>query len=162
MTRAPDSPLEPPRSDWLLCTAIACHMLPAKRAWQEPWLLTAALRRCGQAAELGQWGLARALFEHGLRGSPRHTPMAERLAEVLLQLGDYQAAAAVVLHLLRLDACHPRARQLAAFLAAHGVELPEAARRCLPGAHLACRLPLESIRFADLTCPDQCGRFEHS
>lgn len=87
-----------------------------------------------QAAELGQWGLARALFEHGLRGSPRHTPLAERLAEVLLQLGDYQAAAAVVAHLLRLDACHPRARQLAAFLAAHGAELPEAARRCLPGA----------------------------
>ena len=87
-----------------------------------------------QAAELGQWGLARALFEHGLRGSPRHTPLAERLAEVLLVLGDYQAAAAVVAHLLRLDACHPRARQLAGFLAAHGAELPEAARRCLPGA----------------------------
>ncbi|KAK9841857.1 hypothetical protein WJX81_007591 [Elliptochloris bilobata] len=85
------------------------------------------------AAEMGQWGLARAVFEHGLRRSPRHTLMAECLAEVLLQLGDYYAAAVATAHLLRLDACHPRARQLAAFLAAHGAELPEAARRSLPG-----------------------------
>jgi len=87
-----------------------------------------------QAAELGQWGLARAAFEGGLRGSPRRTLMAERLVEVLLQLGDYHAAAAAAARLLRLDRCHPRALRLAAALAARGVELPAAARRCLPGA----------------------------
>ncbi len=91
------------------------------------------------------------VLEYGLRASPRHTLLAEHLAEVLLQLGDYHAAAAAATHLLRLDRCHPRARQLAAFLAARGVDLPEPARRCLPGTlsvYVSLHLKSSSRGFA--------------
>lgn len=65
-----------------------------------------------QAAELGRWGLARTVLEHGLRRHPKHAIMAEKLVEVLLQLGDWQAAASAVERLLTQDPSHPRALHL--------------------------------------------------
>ncbi len=65
-----------------------------------------------QAAELGRWGFARMVLEHGLRRHPKHAIMAEKLVEVLLQLGDWQAAASAVQRLLAQDPSHPRAMHL--------------------------------------------------
>lgn len=68
--------------------------------------------QCVQAAELGRWGMARTVLEHGLRRHPKHAIMAEKLVEVVLQLGDWQAAASAVERLLAQDPSHPRALHL--------------------------------------------------
>ncbi len=67
---------------------------------------------CMQAAELGRWGVARTVFEHGLQRHPKHAVMAEKLAEVQVQLGDWQAAQPALARLLGKDPTHPRALQL--------------------------------------------------
>ena len=76
-----------------------------------------------QAAELGRWGVARTVFEHGLQQHPKHAVMTEKLAEVQVQLGDWQAAQPVLARILAKDPTHPRALQLqaAAELAQVGV-----------------------------------------
>ncbi|CAL8466575.1 g6111 [Coccomyxa elongata] len=68
------------------------------------------------AAECGQWGAARAVFEHGLARHPRHALMLEKLVEVLMRLGDWHAALPLIKRILLRDPNHPRARHLAAFL----------------------------------------------
>ena len=79
-----------------------------------------------QAAELGRWGVARTVFEHGLRRHPGRAIMAEKLAEVVMQLGDWHAAQPILARMLAQDPAHPRALQLselvkaAAFLAHQG------------------------------------------
>ena len=65
-----------------------------------------------QAAELGRWGVARTVFEHGLRRHPGRAIMAEKLAEVVMQLGDWQAAQPILARMLVQDPAHPRALQL--------------------------------------------------
>ena len=77
--------------------------------------------QCVQAAELGRWGVARTVLEHGLRCHPKHAIMAEKLVEVLLQLGDWQAAASAVERLLAQDPSHPRALHLRSASADPGV-----------------------------------------
>ena len=67
--------------------------------------ITSVLQRL-QAAECGLWGAARNVFEHGLARHPRHALMLEKLVEVLLQLGDWPAAAPLINRILhRCSAC---------------------------------------------------------
>ena len=77
-----------------------------------------------QAAELGRWGVARTVFEHGLQQHAKHAVMSEKLVEVLVQLGDWQAAQPALSHMLAQDPTHPRALQLkqAADMARAGTE----------------------------------------
>ena len=81
-----------------------------------------------QAAELGRWGVARMVFEHGLQQHPKHAVMAEKLVEVLVQLGDWQAAQPALARMLAQDPAHPRALQLhqAAKMAQAGTSIPTA------------------------------------
>ena len=65
-----------------------------------------------QAAELGKWGVARTVFEHGLRRHPKHAVMSEKLVEVLVQLKDFKAVQPALDHILAQDPGHPRALQL--------------------------------------------------
>jgi len=65
-----------------------------------------------QAAELGRWGVARTVYEHGLRRHPKHAVMSEKLAEVLVQLNDFKAVQPALDHILAQDPGHPRALQL--------------------------------------------------
>ena len=67
---------------------------------------------CMQAAELGRWGVARTVFEHGLQQHPKHAVMAEKLVEVQVQLGDWEAAQPALARLIAKDPTHPRALQL--------------------------------------------------
>lgn len=76
-----------------------------------------------QAAELGRWGVARTIFEHGLRRHPKHAVMAEKLVEVLMQLGDWQAARPALGRMLAQDPAHPRAMQLSELVKAAGFSL---------------------------------------
>ena len=71
-----------------------------------------------QAAELGRWGVARTVFEHGLQRHPGRAIMAEKLAEVMMQLGDWQAAQPILARMLAQDSGHPRALQLSQFVEA--------------------------------------------
>ncbi|KAK9806174.1 hypothetical protein WJX72_004313 [[Myrmecia] bisecta] len=64
------------------------------------------------AAELGRLGLARAVLEAGLQRAPRHLLLQEGLAEVLLGLGDWEAAHALAAWILQHDPSHPRAAQI--------------------------------------------------
>ena len=73
-----------------------------------------------QAAELAHWGMARHIYELGLRRFPRHPLMADRLAEVLMYLGDWAAAGPLVAATLARFPRHPRAWQLAGLLASRG------------------------------------------
>ena len=77
-----------------------------------------------QAAELGRWGVARTVFEHGLRRHPGRAIMAEKLAEVVMQLGDWQAAQPVLARMLAQDPAHPRALQLSKLVKAAASSLP--------------------------------------
>ena len=65
------------------------------------------------------------VFEHGLQQHPKHSVMAEKLVEVLMQLGDWQAAQPALARMLAEDSTHPRALQLyqAAKLARTGTSL---------------------------------------
>lgn len=65
-----------------------------------------------QAAELGRWGVARTVFEHGLRRHPKHAVMSEKLVEVLVQLNDFKAVQPALDHIFAQDPGHPRALQL--------------------------------------------------
>ncbi len=62
-----------------------------------------------QATELGQWGIARHAYESGLRCSPQHYIIQNKLLEVLLQLADWQAISSVVDHILRQNPANVRA-----------------------------------------------------
>ncbi len=62
-----------------------------------------------QATELEQWGIARHAFESGLRCSPQHYIIQNKLLEVLLQLADWQAISSVVDHILRQNPANVRA-----------------------------------------------------
>lgn len=70
------------------------------------------------------------VFEHGLQQHPKHGVMAEKLVEVLMQLGDWQAAQPALARMLAQDPTHPRALQLyqAAKLAQTGTKSFTAAR----------------------------------
>ena len=70
-----------------------------------------------QASELGYWALARHAFECGLRINSRHVLILERLLEVLLRLGDWEAAEQLARRLLQQDPGHPRATSIAGALA---------------------------------------------
>ena len=93
-----------------------------------------------QAAELGRWGVARTIFEYGLRRHPGRAIMAEKLAEVVMQLGDWQAAQPILARMLTQDPAHPRALQLlrlvraAAASPAHQGDIP----------HVCCIAIIES------------------
>lgn len=62
-----------------------------------------------QATELEQWGIARHAFESGLRCSPQHYIIQNKLLEVLLQLADWQAISSMVDHILRQNPANVRA-----------------------------------------------------
>jgi len=62
-----------------------------------------------QASELGQWGIARHAYESGLRCSPQHYIIQNKLLEVLLQLADWQAVSSVLDHILRQNPANVRA-----------------------------------------------------
>jgi len=66
-----------------------------------------------QASGLGYLSVARHAFESGLRINSRHTLILERLMEVLLNLGDWEAAAQLARRLLQLNPGHPRAAAIA-------------------------------------------------
>ena len=66
-----------------------------------------------QAYDLGQWALARRVLEMGLRCNPRHLLMLQRLAEVLVLLGDWGPARDVLNRLLEQVGC---SRQLLCLL----------------------------------------------
>ena len=68
-----------------------------------------AVSRAGQASELGSWALARHAFERGLRINSSHVLILERLMEVLLRLGDWEAAGQLARRLLLRNPGHPRA-----------------------------------------------------
>jgi hypothetical protein len=53
-----------------------------------------------QAAELGIWGLSRAVFERGLACNTRHPLLLEKLMEVVLHIGDWDAAAHLAARIL--------------------------------------------------------------
>ena len=54
-----------------------------------------------QATELGEWSIARHAFESGLRCSPQHFVIQNKLLEVLLKLADWQSVPFVVELMLR-------------------------------------------------------------
>ena len=58
-----------------------------------------------QAFDLGQWALARRVLEMGLCCNPRHLLMLQRLAEVLVLLGDWGPAMDVLIRLLEQVGC---------------------------------------------------------
>ena len=58
-----------------------------------------------QAFDLGQWALARRVLEMGLRCNPRHLLMLQRLAELLVLLGDWTPARDVLNRLLEQVGC---------------------------------------------------------
>ena len=62
-----------------------------------------------KATELGQWGIARHAYESGLRCSPQHYIIQNKLLEVLLQLADWQAISSVLDHILRQNPANVRA-----------------------------------------------------
>ena len=62
-----------------------------------------------QAFDLGQWALARRVLEMGLRCNPRHQLMLQRLAEVLVLLGDWAPAREVLNRLLEQVGLQPTA-----------------------------------------------------
>ncbi|KAA6420724.1 MAG: hypothetical protein FRX49_09301 [Trebouxia sp. A1-2] len=61
------------------------------------------------ATEMGQWGIARHAYESGLRCSPQHYIIQNKLLEVLLQLADWQAISSVLDHILRQNPANVRA-----------------------------------------------------
>ena len=71
-----------------------------------------------KACELGRLSVARHAFECGLRINSRHMLLLERLMEVLLKLGDWEAAAQLARRLLQSDPGHPRAAAIASESAA--------------------------------------------
>lgn len=71
---------------------------------------------CAQAAELGYSGVARCAFERGLERSPKHVPLLDRLADLLLCMGDHHAAHAILCALLRCSPGHPAGLAKARFL----------------------------------------------
>lgn len=73
--------------------------------------------RAGQASELGSWALARHAFERGLRINSSHVLILERLLEVLLRLGDWEAAGQLARRLLQRNPGHPRASAVVAAMA---------------------------------------------
>ena len=107
------------------------EMVPANEVHEAPGdvrCYTALTLAClMQAAELGKWGVARMVFEHGLRRHPKHAVMSEKLVEVLVQLNDFKAVQPALDHILAQDPGHPRALQLklAAKSASHGQGLSE-------------------------------------
>lgn len=70
-----------------------------------------------QAAELGSWPLARHAFERGLCINSCHVLILERLLEVLLRLGDWEAAGQLARRILQRDPAHLRASSVAAAMA---------------------------------------------
>ncbi|CAK9882527.1 unnamed protein product [Sphagnum jensenii] len=64
------------------------------------------------ACSLGELNVARRAFEQGLHCNPRHWSCMEKLAEVLIAIGDEVACLAIAKRLLRLSPSHPRALQI--------------------------------------------------
>lgn len=62
-----------------------------------------------QAGELGQWSLARHALESGLRCSPQHFLIQDRLLEVLLELADWQSISALLHVMLQQNSANVRA-----------------------------------------------------
>lgn len=62
-----------------------------------------------QASELEQWGIARHALESGLRCSPQHYILQNKLLEVLLQLADWQSIPSVLEHILKQNPGNVRA-----------------------------------------------------
>ncbi|DBA95749.1 TPA: Calcineurin-binding protein cabin-1, variant 3 [Trebouxia sp. C0004] len=71
--------------------------------------------------EVGQWGIARHAYESGLRCSPQHYIIQNKLLEVLLQLADWQAISSVLDHILRQNPANVRAVKV--FSAISGTDL---------------------------------------
>ncbi|KAK9841424.1 hypothetical protein WJX74_005538 [Apatococcus lobatus] len=64
------------------------------------------------AAELGLWGVARLLFEYGLRRCPQHSLMLEKLADALAAAHDWPAAHDSISQLKKTGVLSKRAQQL--------------------------------------------------
>ena len=62
-----------------------------------------------QASELGQWSLARHALESGLRCSPQHYIIQDKLLEVLLELADWQSIADLLHIMLQQNSANLRA-----------------------------------------------------
>lgn len=62
-----------------------------------------------QASELGQWSLARHALESGLRCSPQHYVIQDKLLEVLLELADWQSISALLHIMLQQNSANLRA-----------------------------------------------------
>ena len=62
-----------------------------------------------QASELGQWSLARHALESGLRCSPQHYLIQNKLLEVLLELADWQSTSALLCMMLEQNSANLRA-----------------------------------------------------
>ena len=62
-----------------------------------------------QASELGQWSLARHALESGLRCSPQHYVIQDKLLEVLLELADWQSISALLRVMLQQNSANLRA-----------------------------------------------------
>ena len=75
--------------------------------------------------------MARHSFERGLVCSPHHVLITEKLVEVLLRIGDYDAAAVIAAYLLKIHPGHPRASQLLACLQSLGKPCSAAQRHDL-------------------------------
>ena len=104
-----------------------------------------------QAAELERWGVARTIFEHGLRRHPGRAIMAEKLAEVVMQLGDWQAAQPILARMLAQDPAHPRALQLSKLVKAAASSLPHQGKI----SHVYC---MAIVWSAGDACTRECGQ----
>ena len=62
-----------------------------------------------QASELGQWALARHALESGLRCSPQHYVIQDKLLEVLLELADWESVTALLRMMLQQNPANLRA-----------------------------------------------------
>lgn len=69
-----------------------------------------------QASELGQWSLARHALESGLRCSPQHYLIQNKLLEVLLELADWQSTSALLCMMLEQNSANLRAVKVSSTL----------------------------------------------
>ena len=72
-----------------------------------------------QASELEQWGIARHALESGLRCSPQHYVLQNKLLEVLLQLADWQSIPSVLEHILKQNPGNVRAVKVFSAISSH-------------------------------------------
>lgn len=125
-----------------------------------------------QASELGQWSLARHALESGLRCSPQHYVIQNRLLEVLLELADWQSITALLHMMLQQNSANLRAAKV--FSALQDQQHPSQHKRLLisdgsvqqdelsllqPQLKRRCMSPPEGV--PQLHQPEHCVVLQH-